>query len=138
MDNKTAKKEQSDRIKELSDAIENAITKLGVPENVDKTALEAAIDEANALTKGEYTSLSWGNLSKALSEAVVTNNRADVSQSVVDAEVENLKAAMAALEKRSGDAAAPATLSDGVYRIPAGLYKGYNVKGVSDAALDVA
>ena len=138
VDNKSAVKEQSDRIKELSDAIESAITALGVPENVDKSALEAAINEANALTEGEYTSLSWGNLSKALSEAVVTNNRADVSQSVVDAEVENLKAAMAALEKRSEDAVNPATLSDGVYRIPAGLYKNSNVKSVSDAALDVA
>lgn len=138
VDNKSAGKEQSDRIKELSDAIEDAITALGVPENVDKSALKAAIDKANALTEGEYTTLSWGALSKALSDAVVTNNRADVSQSVVDAEVKNLEAAMAALEKRSGDAAAPATLSDGVYRIPAGLYKGYNVKGVSDAALDVA
>lgn len=138
VDNKSAEKEQSDRIKELSDAIEDAITALGVPENVDKSALKAAIDKANALTEGEYTTLSWGALSKALSDAVVTNNRADVSQSVVDAEVKNLEAAMAALEKRSGDAAAPATLSDGVYRIPAGLYKGYNVKGVSDAALDVA
>ena len=138
VDNKTAKKEQSDRIKELSDAIENAITKLGVPENVDKTALEAAIDEANALTEEEYTSLSWGNLSKALSDAVVTNNRADVSQSVVDAEVESLNAAMAALKKRSEDAVNPTMLSDGVYRIPAGLYKNSNVKSVSDAALDVA
>lgn len=138
VDNKSAGKEQSDRIKELSDAIEDAITALGVPENVDKSALKAAIDKANALTEGEYTTLSWGALSKALSDAVVTNNRADVSQSVVDAEVKNLEAAMAALEKRSGDAAAPATLSDGVYRIPAGLHKGYNVKGVSDAALDVA
>lgn len=138
VDNKSAVKEQSDRIKELSDAIENAIIALGIPENVDKSALEAAINEANALTKGEYTSLSWGNLSKALSDAVVTNNRADVSQSVVDAEVEILKAAMAALEKRSEDAVNPATLSDGVYRIPAGLYKNSNVKSVSDAALDVA
>ncbi len=137
VDNKSAVKEQSDRIKELSDAIESAITALGVLENVDKSALEAAINEANALTEGEYTSLSWGNLSKALSEAVVTNNRADVSQSVVDAEVENLKAAMAALEKRSEDAVNPATLSDGVYRIPVGLYKNSNVKSVSDAALDV-
>lgn len=138
VDNKSAVKEQSDTIKELSDAIENAITELGVPESVDKSALEAAIDEANALTEGEYTSLSWGNLSKALSDAVVTNNRADVSQSVVDAEVENLKAVMAALEKRSEDAVNPTTLSDGVYRIPAGLYKNSNVKSVSDAALDVA
>lgn len=138
VDNKSAVKEQSDRIKELSDAIESAITALGVLENVDKSALEAAINEANALTEGEYTTLSWGALSKALSDAVVTNNRGDVSQSVVDAEVKNLEAAMAALEKRSGDAAAPATLSDGVYRIPVGLHKGYNVKGVSDAALDVA
>lgn len=138
VDNNSAEKEQSDRIKELSDAIEDAITALGVPKNVDKSALKAAIDKANALTEGEYTTLSWGALSKALSDAVVTNNRADVSQSVVDAEVKNLEAAMAALEKRSGDAAAPATLSDGVYRIPAGLHKGYNVKGVSDAALDVA
>lgn len=138
VDNKSAVKEQSDRIKELSDAIESAITALGVLENVDKSALEAAINEANALTEGEYTTLSWGALSKALSDAVVTNNRADVSQSVVDAEVENLKAAMAALEKRSEDAMNPATLSDGVYRIPVGLYKNSNVKSVSDAALDVA
>lgn len=138
VDNKSAKKEQSDKIKGLSDAIEDAITALGVPENVDKSALKAAIDKANTLTEGEYTTLSWGALSKALSDAVVTNNRGDVSQSVVDAEVKNLEAAMAALEKRSGDAAAPATLSDGVYRIPVGLHKGYNVKGVSDAALDVA
>ena len=138
VDNKFAVKEQSDRIKELSDAIEDAITALGVSENVDKSALEAAIGEANALTEGEYTSLSWGNLSKALSDAVVTNNRADVSQSVVDAEVESLNAAMAALEKRSEDAVNPTTLSDGLYRIPAGLYKNSNVKSVSDAALDVA
>ena len=138
VDNNSAVKKQSDTIKKLSDAIENAITELGVPKSVDKSALEAAIGEANDLTEGEYTSLSWGNLSKALSDAVVTNNRADVSQSVVDAEVENLKAAMAALEKRSEDAVNPATLSDGVYRIPAGLYKNSNVKSVSDAALDVA
>ena len=138
VDNKSAEKKQSDRIKELSDAIENAITALDVPGNVDKSALKAAIGEAKALTEGEYTTLSWGALSKALSDAVVTNNRADVSQSVVDAEVKNLEAAMAALEKRSGDAVNPTTLSDGVYRIPAGLYKNSNVKSVSDAALDVA
>lgn len=58
VDNKSAEKKQSDRIKELSDAIENAVN--------------------------------------------------------------------------------PTTLSDGVYRIPAGLYKNSNVKSVSDAALDVA
>lgn len=138
VDNKYAVKEQSDRIKELSDAIESAITGLDTPGNVDKSGLEAAITEAEALTEEEYTTLSWGNLSKALSDAVVTNNRADVSQSVVNAEAENLNAAIQALVKRSEDAAAPADLADGTYRIPVGLYKAYNVKSSSDAALDIA
>ena len=67
---------------------------------VNKDALVAAIEAAEALKESDYTSDSWSVLASALSDAKTVNDSADASQSDVNAAVKALNAAKDALEKK--------------------------------------
>lgn len=67
---------------------------------VNKDALVAAIEAAEALKESDYTSDSWSVLASALSDAKAVNDNADASQSDVNMAVKALNAAKDALEKK--------------------------------------
>ena len=67
---------------------------------VNKDALVAAIEAAEALKESDYTSDSWSAFASALSDAKAVNDNADASQSDVNAAVKALNAAKDALEKK--------------------------------------
>lgn len=67
---------------------------------VNKDALVAAIEAAEALKESDYTSDSWSALASALSDAKAVNDNADASQSDVNAAAKALNAAKDALEKK--------------------------------------
>lgn len=67
---------------------------------VNKDALVAAIEAAEALKESDYTSDSWSALASALSNAKTVNDSIDASQSDVNAAVKALNAAKDALEKK--------------------------------------
>lgn len=66
---------------------------------VNKDALVAAIEAAEALKESDYTPDSWSALASALSDAKAVNDNADASQSDVNAAVKALNSAKDALEK---------------------------------------
>ncbi len=70
------------------------------PGNVEKTELETAVAEAQALNEADYTEESWAALQTALADAenVLADN--DATQDEVDAAKEALEAAVAALIPR--------------------------------------
>ena len=67
---------------------------------VNKDALVAAIEAAEALKESDYTSDSWSVLASALSDARTVNDNAEATQSDVNAAVKALNAAKDALEKK--------------------------------------
>ena len=67
---------------------------------VNKDALVAAIEAAEALKESDYTSDSWSALASALSDAKAVNDNTDASQSDVNMAVKALNAAKDALEKK--------------------------------------
>lgn len=67
---------------------------------VNKDALVAAIEAAEALKESDYTSDSWSVLASALSDARTVNDNAEATQSDVNAAVKALNAARDALEKK--------------------------------------
>ena len=67
---------------------------------VNKDALVAAIEAAEALKESDYTSDSWSVLASALSDARTVNDKAEATQSDVNAAVKALNAAKDALEKK--------------------------------------
>lgn len=67
---------------------------------VNKDALVAAIEAAEALKESDYTSDSWSTLASALSDARTVNDNVDATQSDVNAAVKALNAAKDALEKK--------------------------------------
>ena len=89
-----------------SDAIIAAVKEaLGsaAPAAVDKTGLQAKVDEAKALTEADYTAESWAALQTALKNAQDVLGKTDATQDEVDAQLTALTAAVDALVK----AAAP-------------------------------
>ncbi|WP_301205399.1 family 16 glycoside hydrolase [uncultured Dubosiella sp.] len=83
-----------------TDALDSAIGALKKPETtVDKTKLEAAIKEADALKESDYTADSWKAYEKALESAnkVFADDKAD--QEAVDQAVKALNDAKSALKK---------------------------------------
>ncbi len=89
-----------------SDAIIAAVKEaLGsaAPAAVDKTGLQAKVDEAKALTEADYTAESWAALQTALKNAQDVLDKTDATQDEVDAQLTALTAAVDALVK----AAAP-------------------------------
>lgn len=65
---------------------------------VDKTALQAAIAEANALSAEDYTAQSWLLLQQQLTAAITVNSSIEVLQGEIDTAAAALKNAIAALE----------------------------------------
>ena len=65
----------------------------------DKTDLNAAIDEAKALTESEYSAASWRVLAEKLAGATEVKNNALATQSAVDNALAELNAAIKALKK---------------------------------------
>ncbi|MBR6378188.1 MAG: FIVAR domain-containing protein, partial [Oscillospiraceae bacterium] len=66
----------------------------------DKAALQAAIEDAEALNQADYTEESWAALAQALAEAKAVNDKTDATQEAVDAALEALNNAMEALEEK--------------------------------------
>lgn len=67
------------------------------PEEADKTALQALIEEANGYNRTDYTEESWAPFAEALTNAYSVNQNAAASQEDVDNAAAALKAAMEAL-----------------------------------------
>ena len=67
------------------------------PQTVDKSELEAAVQEAEALKEEDYTAESWANLQTALNAAREVLEREDAAQSDVDQALQNLNDAVDAL-----------------------------------------
>ena len=72
-------------------------------EAVDKSSLQAVVESAKLLIKGDYTAESWANLEVALENAnIVLANEYATEKEVAKAE-ENLKSAISELEIASND-----------------------------------
>lgn len=72
--------------------------KIEIIEKVDKTALKAAIDEAAAIEKGDYTEASWQNLQEKLAAAQEVFVKEDAGKEEVDTALANLNEAIEALQ----------------------------------------
>lgn len=83
---------------------------------VDRTALDAAIAEAEGKTETEWTAKSWADLQTALANAKAVT--ADAEQETVDAAKDALLAAISALEAAASDPA-PVVPEDAVASITA-------------------
>ena len=110
-----------------SDAIIAAVNEaLGsaVPAAVDKTRLQAKVDEVKALTEADYTADSWAALQTALKNAQDVLDNADAAQADVDAQLTALTAAVDALKKAETPVTpdpAPEEPDDGYTYLYAGL-----------------
>lgn len=67
---------------------------------VDKTALEKALADAEAIKKGNYTDESWNALQKAIETAKAALEDEKATQDEVDAQVEALTTAVKALKEK--------------------------------------
>lgn len=74
-------------------------TRIRSRESADKTALNAAIKDAEALKKEDYTAESWKAFETALNAAKETAADKDAAQTEVDNALNVLNAAVAKLEK---------------------------------------
>ena len=83
-------------VTEASDALLLALNAL-----TDKTALRAAVEKADAMTKGNYTDETWSALEEALAAAKAVLNDFHATQAQVDAAKEVLDAAVAGLKEKS-------------------------------------
>lgn len=70
--------------------------------SVDKSKLEAKVDDAAQLTEGDYTPDSWKNYMNALDEAEGVLIDTNATQQEVDQALEDLISAEKALEKKGG------------------------------------
>jgi hypothetical protein len=103
-------------------AVSDALVALATPEvpgtpeppvpSVDKTALEAAIVEAEALTETDYTADSWTVLFVALGEAKAVVTAATTTQDEIDTAQEALQNAIAGLTASAGQSGQSGQLSD--------------------------
>ena len=84
-------------VKELTDA-KDALVAVK-PQPADKTALNAAIDEAKNLTENDYTAESWKPFADALKAAEDVLSKADATQDEVNAAATALTAAQSSLKK---------------------------------------
>ena len=93
---KNATKDQvEEALKALQEAADGLVTS---EESVDKSALEAAIKEAEGKNRDHYTDESWAEFEEALAEAKRVLDM-DVDQSRVDSAAAALRAAMEGLEE---------------------------------------
>lgn len=75
--------------KALTDAIANLVL-VEIPEKVDKQALQKAINDAEGLTKTDYTAESWKEVEDALKAAKETAADENASQTTVDSRTKAL------------------------------------------------
>lgn len=93
-----ASQEEVDAIKQQLDKAVEALET--ITEEVDKTALEQVIAEAEKLDKEIYTEASYQTLVKALNEAKAILTDKTATQVAVDKAIENLNNAIKELEKK--------------------------------------
>ena len=96
-DNAAATQSEVDAAKNALNAALDALEQKPV---VDKQALQAAVDAANALNREDYTESSWTELAKALEQATAVLNDEAADQTAVDEAADALQNAIAALEKK--------------------------------------
>lgn len=89
-------------VTEASDALLRALNAL-----TDKTALRAAVEKADAMTKGNYTDETWSALEEALAAAKAVLNDFQATQAQVDAAKAALDAAVAGLKEKSNPTPTP-------------------------------
>ncbi|MFQ8599570.1 MAG: hypothetical protein ACLSAP_02545 [Oscillospiraceae bacterium] len=79
------------------DALRAAIDALVPVPAVDKDALQAVVDEANALNEADYTADSWAAMQGKLADAQAALDDPAAEQAAVDAAKDALRAAIDAL-----------------------------------------
>ncbi|MCL2461975.1 MAG: dockerin type I domain-containing protein, partial [Defluviitaleaceae bacterium] len=72
-------------------------------DSVDKTALQAAVDDAQALVEADYTAASWADFAGALADAEAVLADDGATQAEVDAALAALNAAVAGLVEAAAD-----------------------------------
>ena len=80
-------------------ALAELLSAIAELEEVDKTALAAAIEEAKGLDESDYTPKSWSRLQDALASAETVYGDDSAEQSAVDAALAELLSAMEKLEE---------------------------------------
>ena len=97
-------------VNDAAAALESAMEAL--VERGDKTALEALIDEAEALKEADYTSSTWTAFEEALNAAQEVAADADALQGEIDDAADALRAAMDALTANSDKSALEELISE--------------------------
>ena len=97
-------------IDDAAEALESAMEAL--VERGDKTALEALIDEAEALKEADYTADTWAAFEEALNAAQEVAADADALQGEIDDAADALRAAMDALTANSDKSALEELISE--------------------------
>ncbi len=97
-------------VNDAAAALESAMEAL--VERGDKTALEALIDEAEALKEADYTSSTWAAFEEALNAAQEVAADADALQGEIDDAADALRAAMDALTANSDKSALEELISE--------------------------
>ncbi len=89
---------------DVDDAVSALDAAMAGEAGVVKTALQNAIQSAQALNEADYEPDSWADLQAALQEALRVNGDPDATQQQVDAQTTALKAAIGALQPVGGGA----------------------------------
>ena len=97
-------------VNDAAAALESAMEAL--VERGDKTALEALIDEAEALKEADYTADTWAAFEEALNAAQTVAADADALQGEIDDAADALRAAMDALTANSDKSALEELISE--------------------------
>ena len=97
-------------VNDAAAALESAMEAL--VERGDKTALEALIDEAEALKEADYTADTWAAFEEALNAAQTVAADADALQGEIDDVADALRAAMDALTANSDKSALEELISE--------------------------
>jgi heme-binding NEAT domain protein/putative cell wall-binding protein/Leucine-rich repeat (LRR) protein len=121
-------------------ALNDAIAGLEIDQSklADKTALEAALDEAKAIQQDNHSATAWNALQDAIAEAQELYDRLEATQEEVAAAVVTLTAAIARFNSEvPGGHLDPDNLPDGEYTIPVRLWHSVNnAASMGDAALE--
>ena len=96
-----------DAAKEALDAAVTALVERG-----DKSALQAAVDAAKALTKDDYTTATWAAVTAAVGTAEEVLSETDALQDDIDAAKKAVDDAVAALVKRGDKTALQKAVAD--------------------------
>lgn len=129
----------AEAIKSIVAAIQSAIAALTVDESkmADKSTLEAVLSEAKAITGENYTVSSYSELQTTITAAERIYNKDAATQAEVAAQVDALKAAIAALVFIDLGTVIPSELPEGTYTIPIRLWHAIkDSASMGDAALE--